>query len=62
MIKHEIIIEAFDGTDWNELEIFTVTNRYQLTKEQRKQYNDLKYRCELADLQTRRVKRRELIK
>ena len=62
MTEHKITIEAYDGTQWNVLDTFQTTNRYSLTRDQRKELNRLKYECDLAHVEYRIVKERRLLK
>lgn len=62
MITHEIELQAHDGQKWGKIESFVTTSRYLLKKAQRECLNALKYECELAGLETRTVKRKEIVK
>ena len=62
MIKHELILQAQDGQNWNELERFPTSSRYLLTKKQRNALNELKYAYESENVKTRIIKRREIVK
>lgn len=62
MTEHKMILEANDGTNWNEITSYKCDSRYELSRDQREELNRLKYECELAKIEWRIVKERRMSK
>lgn len=62
MIEHKIVLQVKTGQNWTDAATFTVTNRYELNKQQRGEIALLKYELDIEEIEYRVIKRKEVIK